>query len=45
MISNAPEKFGQEGNVDDGVTKEKIRELVKELTSWTIKHQIMQSVV
>ena len=45
MISNAPEKFGQEGNVDDGVPKEKISELVKELTSWTIKHQIMQRVV
>ena len=41
MISNAAEKFSQEGNLVDEVTKEKIRELVKELTSWTIKHQNM----
>ena len=45
MISNAAEKFGQEGNLVDEVTKEKIRELVKELTSWKIKHQNMQRVV
>jgi chromate reductase, NAD(P)H dehydrogenase (quinone) len=45
MISNAAEKFGQEGNLVDEVTKEKIRELVKALMSWTIKHQNMQRVV
>jgi chromate reductase, NAD(P)H dehydrogenase (quinone) len=43
MISNAAEKFGQEGNLVDEVTKEKIRELVKALMSCTIKHQNMQS--
>ena len=45
MISNAAEKFGQEGNLVDEVTKEKIRELVKALLSWTIKHQNMQRLV
>jgi chromate reductase, NAD(P)H dehydrogenase (quinone) len=45
MISNAAEKFGQEGNLVDEVTKEKIRELVKALMSWTIKHQNTQRVV
>ena len=45
MISNAAEKFGQEGNLVDEVTKDKIRELVKALLSWTIKHQNMQRLV
>jgi chromate reductase, NAD(P)H dehydrogenase (quinone) len=45
MISNAAEKFNQEGNLVDDRTREKIRELVQALVSWTIKHKSMLRLV
>jgi chromate reductase, NAD(P)H dehydrogenase (quinone) len=45
MISNAAEKFNQEGNLVDDRTREKIREFVQALVSWTIKHKSMLRLV
>ena len=39
MISNATEKFDKDGNLTDQKTREKIKELVDALVSWTIKYQ------
>ena len=35
MIANAAQKFDQEGNLTDGVTREKIGELLQALVVWT----------
>lgn len=45
MIPFAAEKFDQSGNLTDAKTAEKIRELLKALALWTVKHRRMNEIV
>jgi chromate reductase len=42
MIPNAAEKFDKDGNLTDGFTRDRIKDLVEALINWTLKFHRMQ---